>query len=151
MLTKEQVLEAALNKSQTLDGRDLYRLADFFDQKDWPALGLEPNPEAPPHVPKEWTRELVLEQAKLDVAFGFEKALNQRAISSSLMYDVVQMWGWVLEEPTVRDCEEYAQYGLPLFKEAARVWGFKDEIPNDKGSENKFSENGNYDHYYEED
>jgi hypothetical protein len=53
MLTKEQVLEAALNKSQTLDGRDLYRLADFFDQKDWPALGLEPNPEVPPHIPKE--------------------------------------------------------------------------------------------------
>lgn len=47
---------------------------------------------------KEWNRENVLEQLKKDVKFGWEKACDERGISSSLMYYVVLSWNKVLEE-----------------------------------------------------
>lgn len=37
-------------------------------------------------IQREWTRENILEQLKSDVEFGFEKALDQRGISASLMW-----------------------------------------------------------------
>lgn len=142
MLTQQQVLEMARkNGSDCLDGRDFARLADFFPISDWPALGMTlPDGADPAKVPqpKEWTRENVLRQMARDVAFGFEKALNRRGISSSLMYSVVKMWLRVLEDD-LADSEDYAQYGLPLFKAVAVKYGFPNEIGEDLGSEFKYS------------
>ena len=76
-------------KSETLDGRDLHRLARFIPFEMFPFCGLELKEETTKEeldkYRKDFTRENVLEQLKQDVEFGFEKALNQRGISSSLM------------------------------------------------------------------
>lgn len=141
MKTLEQIAENY--KSETFDGRDLKRLAQFipFDMLD--KFGLTPTDEY--NNEKKWnstlvefTRENILKQLKEDVDFGFEKALNKRGISASLMYECVSMWNWILEEG-LEDFDDYAQYGLPLFKATAVKYGFENQIGDDNGDEFKYS------------
>ena len=118
--------------SETLDGRELTRLAQFIPENELKDFGLELKPECVgKHKHVEMTREAVLAQLKDDVEFGFEKALNHRGISSGLMFDVVMFWNWVLEEG-LEDYDEdnYAPYGLPLFSATANKYGFPDESDN---------------------
>ena len=136
MKTLEQI--AQCYTSSTLDGRDLHRLAQFIPEDMLHRFGLELNPEAQgKHEVVEFTRENVLKQLEEDVEFGFEKALDQRGISSGLMYNVVKMWNWILEEG-LEDFDTYAQYGLPLFKATAVKYGFENPIGDDNGDELKY-------------
>ena len=137
MKTLEQIQK--LYKSETLDGRDLHRLAQFIPQEQLKDFGLTLQ-EGAAHEAIPYTRENILAQLEKDVAFGFEKALDQRGISSGLMFNVIKMWNWILEEG-LEDWpdDNYAQYGLPLFKATAIKYGFKDEIDGDDGNEYKYS------------
>lgn len=132
-------------KSETLDGRDLNRLAQFIPFELFKEFNL-----GPPHNQEaaEWnknvlpfTRENIFEQLEQDVAFGFKKALNKRGLSASLMFEVVRMWNWILEEG-LEDWEEdnYAYYGLPLFKLTAVKYGFDNPIGDDYGDEQEYSD-----------
>lgn len=129
-------------KSQCLDGRDLNRLAQFIPFNMLSQIGLTPNEEWNDeekwnaHV-KPFTRENVLKQLEADVAFGFEKALGKRGISSSFMYEVVKMWNWVLEEG-LENFDNYPMYGLPLFKATAVKYGFDNPIGDDDGDEEEY-------------
>lgn len=128
-------------KSETLDGRDIHRLAQFIPEEELEDWGMSLQEEfVGKHEHKEFTRDNVLDQLKRDVEFGFEKALNQRGISSSLMFNVVCMWNWVLEEG-LEDWDEdnYAMYGLPLFKATALKYGWRDEIMGYEGTEDHFN------------
>jgi hypothetical protein len=137
MKTLDQIAQEY--KSQTLDGRDLYRLAQFVPDERLSEFGLALDPDYNnEHKVVEFTRENVLKQLKEDVEFGFEKALDQRGISSSMMYQVVSMWNWILEEG-LEDFDDYAQYGLPLFKATAVKYGFDNPIGDDYGDEAKYS------------
>lgn len=137
MKTLEQIYKSY--DSQCLDGRDLHRLADFISKEDGHKIGIEFKEDAK-HEPIDFTRENVLKQLKQDVAFAFEKALNQRGISSSLMYEVVKMWNWILEEGLEDWSDDnYAQYGLPLFKATAVKYGFDNPIGDDEGNEDEYS------------
>ena len=75
---------------------------------------------------------------KEDNDFGFEKALNKRGISSGLQYSSVKLWLWILEDE-LQNMEEYAQYGLPLFKAVALKYGFENKIGDDAGDETEYS------------
>lgn len=146
MLTREQVLEAIKDgtwKSETITGRDLSRLAEFFPVADWVALGLrvKDGADVSAIVTREWSEEEVKKQLADDVAFGFEKALNQRGISAREMHSVVKMWMWALEDELQRH-SGYAQYGLPLFKAVALKYSLPNEIGDDRGTEYKYSEHG---------
>ena len=142
MKTLEYIAEN--RKSRCLDGRDFNRLAQFIPFGMLPKFGIEPNDEWndkekwDAHI-KPFTRENILKQLEKDVAFGFEKALNKRGISSSLMYEVVQMWNWILEEG-LEDFDDYPMYGLPLFKATAVKYGFVNPIGGDTGSEDEYDE-----------
>lgn len=139
MKTREQVKE--LYKSETLDGRDLIRLMNFFPTEDWAHFGIGIKDGVDPsqiEQPKEWTKENILVQLEKDVEFGFEKALDQRGLSAGAMYNVVSMWNWILEEG-LEDFDNYAQYGLPLFKATALKYGFPNPIGDKKGSEREFA------------
>ena len=133
-------------KSETIDGRDFHRLAQFIPFGMLPKFGIEPSDEWndkekwDAHV-KPFTRENILKQLEEDVDFGFEKALNKRGISSSLMYNVVKMWNWILEEG-LEDFDDYPMYGLPLFKATAVKYGFDNPIGDDTGSEEEYNESG---------
>ena len=136
MKTLEQIKREY--RSETLDGRDLYRLAQFISADELVEIGLKLEDGAE-HNPIAFTRENVLEQLRKDVEFGFEKALGKRGISASSMFEVVMMWNWILEEgledfPTKR----YLYYGLPLFKATANLYGFPDEIDGFEGDDPKF-------------
>jgi hypothetical protein len=71
--------------------------------------------------------------------------LDKRGISAGLMYEVVKMWMWVLEDDLQNHNEEdYAQYGLPLLKAVAVKYEFKNEIGDDYGNEWKYSTESEY-------
>lgn len=145
MKTLEQIAEGY--KSETIDGRDLSRLAEFFPFDMLGRIGVKPSDKYnskekwDKEVKKDFTRENVLKQLEEDVAFGFEKALDHRSISSGLMFEVVRMWNWILEEGLEDFSEDnYAQYGLPLFKATAVKYGFDNPIGDDTGTEEKYAE-----------
>ena len=78
--------------TETEDGRDLSRLMEFIPEeelKDFEITLKEEFVGKHEHIP--FTKENVLKQLKDDVAFGFEKALNQRGLSSGMMAQVVMM------------------------------------------------------------
>lgn len=142
MKTLKQIQK--LYKSETLDGRDLHRLAQFIPQGELQDFGLILQ-DGGTHEAIPYTRENVLAHLEKDVAFGFRKALDKRGISSSLMFSVVKMWNWILEEG-LEDWpnDNYAQYGLPLFKATAIKYGFPDEIEGKDGDEFEFSSDYDY-------
>ena len=98
------------------------RLTDFLTVEQCKVIGCEIKEEyiADWKVEKKWTRENILAQLKKDVFFGWEKACDERGISSSLMYHVVMSWNKVLEEGLENwDKENYEWYGKPLFEATA--------------------------------
>lgn len=128
-------------KSKTLDGRDLYRLMQFIPEDQLADFGLDLKDEFKgTHKHIEMTKEAILSQLEKDVDFGFEKALNQRGLSASMMFNVVAMWNWILEDGLENwDEDNYAQYGLPLFKATAVKYGFENPIGDHTGEENEYS------------
>lgn len=149
MLTKEEVLEQVKAGREggcsILDGRDYARLVQWFPVEEWTHFGftLKEGAEAP-EEPKPWTREAIMEQLARDLAFGFEKALGRRGISASLMWEVVKMWMWVLDDKELAESEDYAQYGLPLFRAVAVKYGLPNQIGEDRGDEWKYSSEADY-------
>ena len=142
MKTLQKILDNFKVWETPLDDRFGKRLCSFLTVEQAAQIGFEFKPEyAKIHVPKEWTRENILAQLKEDVEFGFEKALNCRGISSSLMFDVVLKWNRVLEDGLENyDEDDYAQYGLPLFKATAVKYGWDNPIGGDYGDESKYEE-----------
>ena len=140
MLTQAQVLDAvkAGRRSGCLDGRDYSRLVEFFPHSEWTHFGFKLAAGADPPEPKPWSREAVLAQLADDLAFGFEKALNKRGISAGLMYEVVKTWMWVLGDE-LASFDDYAQYGLPLFKAVAVKYGMDNPIGEDAGDEPSYA------------
>jgi hypothetical protein len=132
--------------SNCIDGRDFGRLSNFIPYNMLNEFGIEPKEEYDneekwnEHI-VEFTRENILKQLEKDVAFGFEKALNKRSISSSLMFECVRLWNYILEEGLEDWSEEnYAMYGLPLFKATAVKYGWDNPIGEDNGDESIYDE-----------
>ncbi|AFX93531.1 hypothetical protein G646_gp063 [Serratia phage phiMAM1] len=142
MKTIEQVV--AGYKSETLDGRDIGRLADFLTVEQLKTFDLELcDDSAAAHVALPLTREAVMERLERDLAFAFEKALSRRGISAGMMFYVIKMWNYILEDGLEDfDDNNYAQYGLPLFKATAVHYGLDNPIGDDSGSEHKYSSEG---------
>jgi hypothetical protein len=144
MLTRENVLDAVRKGrgTKTLDGRDYARLVDFFPIEEWSVFEVALKEGCTPPEPQPWTEEEVKLQLARDVAFGFEKALDCRGISASLMYNVVKMWMWILEDHELAEetDSDYAQYGLPFLKAVAVKYGFPNPIGEDRGDESKYME-----------
>lgn len=143
MKTLEEIRESY--KDETFDGRQTNRLAQFIHFKDLESWGLTPNEGVTEEQWEEhvvpFTRENVLKQLKADVEFGFEKALDQRGISSGLMFECVRFWNNVLEEGLENWSEDnYAMYGLPLFKATAVKYGWDNPIGDDTGTEPEYGE-----------
>ena len=142
MKTLKEVLENYDKYRTFLQDRLGARLCDFLTEEQANLIGFQKAEDKEWPTPKEWTRENILKQLEADIDFGFEKAINQRGISSSLMFSVVQAWNFILEEG-LEDWpdEEYAQYGLPLFIATAKKYNFSipSEITSgDTGKEFKY-------------
>lgn len=142
MKTKEEILSNYSKWSTFLDDRFGSRLIQFLTEEEMTQIGFELKDEYKgKHEPKEWTKENILAQLKEDVEFGFKKALDCRGISASLMFDVVLKWNRVLEDGLEDwDENEYAMYGLPLFKATAIKYGWENPIGDDTGTEDYYSE-----------
>ena len=128
MKTLDQVIQAF--KSECVDDRDTVRLCRFVPENRLADIGLQLNDDQTgKHEVMEFNKENVLKQLREDIAFGIEKAKNQRGISSGLMHDVVMMWNDILEDG-LEGNDEYSNpreaYGMPLFRLTAEKYGWKD-------------------------
>lgn len=141
MKTKEEILSAVIAGKgfKAIDGRDLTRLACFFEDSELHHFGVERKGEqwAVPLV-LEFSEAAVLQQLAEDVEFAFRKALDQRGISAGAMNDVIKMWMWVLDDD-LQYCQDYAEYGLPLLKRVAVKYGLPSPIGDDNGDEDKYA------------
>lgn len=126
MKTVEEVLQNYKDYEVALEDRFGVRLCDFLTLQQMEVLGFFYNDpdKAKTHTPKVWSEENILAQLKRDVEFGWEKACDERGISSSLMYEVVKSWCKVLENEFA-DFEDYGPYGKPLFKAVAKKYGWE--------------------------
>ena len=142
MKSKEEILSNYSKWSTFLDDRFGTRLIQFLTEEEMAKIGFELKDEHKgKHEPKEWTKENILAQLKVDVEFGFEKALCRRGISAGLMFDVVLKWNRVLEDGLEDwDENEYAMYGLPLFKATAVKYGWENPIGDNTGTEDYYNE-----------
>lgn len=139
MKTIEEIIKNYENYETSIEDRFGRRLCQFLTRDQMVKIGFELSGNVD-HIPKEWTRENIINQLKSDVEFGFEKALDKRGISSSLMFGVVMSWNKVLEEGLEDWGEDnYKYYGLPLFKATALKYGFDNPIGDDYGDECKYS------------
>jgi hypothetical protein len=144
MKTREQVLEEVKKGRKSgcemIDSRDYVRLLEFFPIEEWHYFGFEPKEDRQEHTVIEWTEKNILDHLEHDLDFAFEKALNKRGISSNLMFEVIKMWMWVLDDEMQNwDWDHYAMYGLPLYKAVAIKYGFTDQIPDDEGYEDVYN------------
>jgi len=148
MLTKKQALTAiragrddARGACGLLDGRDYARLASFFPEDEWEAMGCQrvKGAELPDH--EAWTEANIHAHLASDLEFAFDKALGMRSISASLMYKVVKMWLWVLEDDLQHD-ERYTYYGLPLLTAVAEQYDLPNPIGDDTGDEAEYGDDG---------
>jgi len=140
MKTMDQIIETVKSgrESQCLDGRDYGRLIDFVPVEHWNVFGYSPKEGAEVPEIKPFTRDAVIKQLGDDVSFGFDKALNKRGISASLMNEVIKMWMWVLDDE-LQDHDDYSMYGLPLLKAVALKYGFHNEIGDHDGDEDRYN------------
>lgn len=127
-----------------MDYRDIKRLGQFISKEQLNDfnLALKDPKDYQTHINIPFTKENILRQLEEDVAFGFEKALGCRGISSLFMYNVVQMWNWILEEEDLENFDEYEYYGLPLFKATALKYRFPNPIGTDSGHEERYYATG---------
>lgn len=123
MKTINEILENYKEYETFLDDRFGIRLCSFLTVEQAERIGFTFKDEyKDKHTPKAWTEENIIEQLKEDVLFGWEKAGDERGISSSLMYEVVKSWCKVLEND-LQYFSDYAPYGKPLFKAVAQKYG----------------------------
>lgn len=139
MKTRQQVLDLYEQGDcpPECDGRTYDRLVRFYPEPVWAEFNRvqkEPN-----YQPIAWTKENILKELKRDVAFGFEKALARRALTAEMMFEVVKMWMWVLDDSLQHwPDDQYLSNGLPYFKAVALKYGLDNPIGDDKGSEVKY-------------
>lgn len=142
MKTIEQILKY---ESQTLDGRDIKRLGTFTTNEKLKSLGLTPS-----KVRKEYkyTRENVIKCLESDLADAFDHALNRSVFPADMMFRVIKMWMWVLDEHEDLvnwSDDDYAHYGLPYLKAVAIRYGLENPIGDDRGDEIHYSTDCGFD------
>ncbi len=106
-----------------LDMRWTKRFLDFIPVSEWEEYGFKYNGNPDEVVVKEWTEENILAQLKSDVEFGYEKAMDERGISSKLMAMVVNAWCKVLENGLNLDGDD-GWYHVDQFTTVAEHYGW---------------------------
>ena len=110
-------------KDDFVDRRFTRRFLQFIPTDEWETFGFRYT-GTEPYVPKEWTEENILAQLMEDVEFGYEKAMNERGISSELMAMVVEAWCNVLENGLDLDGND-GPYHIRQFTTVAKHYGWE--------------------------
>lgn len=106
------------------DRRFTKRFIEFLHVEEWEQFGFGYCGEGS-YVPKEWTEENILVQLKRDVEFGYQKAINERGLSSGLMCMVVRAWCKVLENGLELDDDGTGYYSINQFTSVAEHYGWE--------------------------
>lgn len=103
-----------------IDGRDKARLLDFLALEDWGKWGYALKDGAE-HTPEPFTEENVKRHLAVDLAFAFQKCNDERGISTGLMFEVIKMWMWVLDDE-LSEGTEYSGYGRSFYNSVAEKY-----------------------------
>ena len=95
----EFMKEWSKSDNRSFDGRDIGRFASFLPIEMLSEFGLEVTEEEARNtwIQREWSEKEVISQLIMDADFGYEKAYDERGISASCMFSVVNMWCFLLE------------------------------------------------------
>lgn len=124
MKSIDDILENYDEYKTFMEDRFGARFTDFCTEEQAASIGWHAKEGYKWPDPKEWTEDNVLEQLKRDVEFGWEKACDERGISSALMYEVCRAWCKVLENDFA-NFDSYEPYGKPLFYRLAECYGWE--------------------------
>ena len=113
-----------------IDGRDKARFSFFvpFDRFDeFKDAGVSPEGSVTKEdweklFFKKWTEKNVLKQLESDARFGLEKAIDNRGLSAECMFDVVNMWCFLLENGLEQ--HSYTNYGKSFFEDVLNHYGW---------------------------
>ncbi len=106
------------------------RLCQFLTEDEMKKIGFKfVNKFGRPRDIKAWTKSNVLEQLQEAVETGFEYAKVHRNMGSSEAFKTVQAWNKVLEDGLDKK-DEYEKFGLALFNETAKKYGWERPIKN---------------------
>lgn len=79
-------------------------------------------------IQEDYTRENLLNKLERYTAFGWEKALNHRGISTWRTYEKIKAYLWLLEDDELfnfaTNVGNYDLYGAPLLAEVCKKYGF---------------------------
>jgi hypothetical protein len=106
---------APWNDYYCLDVRDFGRLVSYLTYDEAVEICgdiFKEDAEANWGEVKTWDEDTILDHMKDSLEFAFEKAIDERGISASLMYAVMKMWLWVLEDGETLGGISYGGYGL---------------------------------------
>ena len=117
---KEHIEE--FEQDDFLDHRFTKRFLDFIPVSEWEKFGFKYT-GTNPCEPKEWNEKNILAQLKRDVEFGYEKAIEERGISSELMAMVVNAWCKILENGLNLDGDD-GYYHMKQFLIVALNYGW---------------------------
>ena len=121
MKTIEEILSNYKEYKTVLDDRFGRRLCCFLTEEQGKTIGFTVFEGYEWGEIKEFTEENVLNQLKVDIEFGYEKAMDERGISANLMYKVVKAWLKVLEDDN--EYPDYDDYGKEFFEKVAKQYG----------------------------
>lgn len=110
-------------KDEFFDRRFTKRFLEFVPVDEYEKYGFKYTGEGE-LITKEWTEENILEHLKRDVEFGYEKAENERGISSELMAMVVNAWCKVLQNGLNLDGDD-GYYHIKQFTTVAKHYGWE--------------------------
>jgi hypothetical protein len=119
MKTRKEVIKTF--KSQCFDKRDLIRLSAYLKNDECEQLGLKVSAKykkTNKDVCKEWTEENIIGSLLKDAEFGFDKARQNKNISSPLMFLCCKMWIDILDDEEIQKqyiYKNYFNYGVGLF------------------------------------
>ena len=110
------------------DRRFTKRFIDFLPTSEWDKFGFSYIGKGE-YVPKECTEENILAQLKSDVEFGYEKAVDERGISSELMAMVVNAWCKILQNGLNLNGND-GYYHIKQFTTVAKHYGWELDYGN---------------------
>lgn len=113
-------------KDEWLDRRFTKRFLDFIPVEEWAQYRFSYTGDEP-FIPTEWTEKNILSQLKRDTQFGYEKAVDEKGISSELMAMVVNAWCKVLENGLDLNGND-GYYHIKQFTVVAEHYGWNLEV-----------------------
>lgn len=122
MKTKEQLLSFIKQEYTSGSGVAWNKFALYFEYGElWALTGFMSKQYNV--TPKEVTYENIVKDLEEDTILGLKAAKNRSSITSTIIYESIRIWLWILEDE-LYDFDKYSPCGLPLYEAVTLKYNF---------------------------